>query len=142
MHAASADTAGSGGKTPRPRERLTTAQRLCRPADFDEARRLGRRVEAGPFTLRLRTRTGGVRRLGVIASRKAGPAVRRNRAKRVLRELFRRNQEALPAACDVVVVVRSNFFEHSFAAISEFYLRAVRQAAARKRDEAKEKPAG
>ncbi len=141
MHAAPADTAGSGGKSPRPSERLTTAHRLRQPADFDEARRLGRRVETGAFTLRLRAHAEGVRRLGVIASRKAGPAVRRNRAKRVLRELFRRNPEALPVSCDVVVVVRANFFEHSFAAIREFYLRAVRQAGTRKRDEASEKPA-
>ena len=40
------------------------------------------------------------RRLRVIASRKAGPSVKRNYAKRVLRELFRRHPEALPASCD------------------------------------------
>jgi ribonuclease P protein component len=137
MQPSPAIAAGGGGNGPRPRERLTAAQRLSRPADFDEARRLGRRVESGPFTLRLRTRTEGPRRLGVIASRKAGPAVRRNRAKRVLRELFRRHPEVLPPACDVVVIVRANFFEHSFAAIREFYLRAVRQAGQRKSGEAK-----
>jgi ribonuclease P protein component len=123
-----ATAAGDAGPSPRARERLSAAQRLRHAADFDEIRRLGRRAEAGPFTLRVRLRTEGPRRLGVIASRKAGPAVRRNRAKRVLRELFRRNPEALPPSCDVVIVVRSNFSDFSFAEIRERYLNAVKQA--------------
>jgi ribonuclease P protein component len=127
MLPAPATAVGDAGSTPPARERLSAAQRLRRPADFDEVRRLGRRAEAGPFTLRVRLRTEGPRRLGVIASRKAGPAVRRNRAKRVLRELFRRNPEALPPSCDVVIVVRANFPDFSFAEIRERYLHALRQ---------------
>ena len=114
--------------TPARRERFTSAQRLRTAADFDEIRRLGRRAETGAFTLRLRMRAEGPRRLGVIASRKAGPAVSRNRAKRVLRELFRRNQDALPPSCDVVVIVRPNFFEHTFGEIRERFLNAVKHA--------------
>jgi len=127
MPSAPATALGDAGPNPRARERLSAAQRLRHAADFDEIRRVGRRAEAGPFTLRLRLRTEGPRRLGIIASRKAGPAVRRNRAKRVLRELFRRNPEALPPSCDVVIVVRPNFGDFSFAEIRERYLHAVQQ---------------
>ncbi len=119
-------TAAEGAGQP-PRERLARGQRLRSPADFDEVRRLGRRAEAGPFTLRIRVRTEGPRRLGVIASRKAGPSVTRNRAKRVLRELFRRNAAELPPSCDVVVVVRPGFVDFPFAEIREKYLRALKQ---------------
>jgi ribonuclease P protein component len=132
MHAATATAAGDAAEGSRPRQRLGAAQHLRRPADFDEARRLGRRIEAGAFTLRLRMRPEGPRRLGVIASRKAGPAVRRNYAKRVLRELFRRNQDELPPACDVVVIVRPEFFAVPFAELRERYLNAVRQAGKKK----------
>ena len=45
-------------------------------------------------------------RLGVVASRKVGPAVTRNRAKRLVREVFRRNPSVFPAGFDVVVIVR------------------------------------
>ena len=123
---------GGSGLSPRPRERLAHAQRLRSPADFYEVRRVGRRAEAGPFTLRVRVRAEGSRRLGVIASRKAGNAVLRNRAKRALRELFRRHPDVLPRACDVVVVVRRNFAEFTFAEIRERYLHAVKQAAKQK----------
>jgi len=106
MSSAPATAAEDAGLSPRPsarldsprRERLASAQHLRSAADFDEVRRSGRRAEAGPFTLRLRLRTEGPRRLGIIASRKAGPSVTRNKAKRTLRELFRRNQDVLIAA--------------------------------------------
>ncbi|HTB62409.1 MAG TPA: ribonuclease P protein component [Opitutales bacterium] len=127
MPAAPATAVGDAGQSPRPRERLSAAQRLRHAADFDEIRRMGRKAEAGPFTLRLRPRTEGPRRLGVIASRKAGPAVMRNRAKRVLRELFRRNPDILPPSCDVVIVIRANFPDFSFAEIRERYFQAIRQ---------------
>jgi ribonuclease P protein component len=55
---------------------------------------LSLRVEKGPA------------RLGVVASRKVGPAVARNRAKRLVREAFRRNPTVFPEGLDVVIVVR------------------------------------
>jgi ribonuclease P protein component len=128
MPSAPAIIVGDAGPSPRPRECLSAAQRLRHAADFDEIRRLGRKAEMGPFTLRLRPRAEGPRRLGVIASRKAGPAVARNRAKRVLRELFRRNPDVLPASCDVVIVIRANFSDFSFAEIRDRYFQAIRQA--------------
>ncbi len=115
------------GQNPRPRERFASSQHLRSGADFDDVRRLGRRAETGPFTLRLRMRTEGPRRLGIIASRKAGPSVERNRAKRVMRELFRRNADALPPSCDVVAIIRSGFVKFPFAEIRERYLKALQQ---------------
>ncbi len=114
--------------TPRRAQRLPAHQRLRAASDFDEMRRTGRRIETGPFTLRWRLRGDGLRRFGVVASRKIGGAVQRNRAKRVLRDLFRRNQEAWPAACDIVAIVRPNFFDFSFSVLRERYLHAAQQA--------------
>jgi ribonuclease P protein component len=45
-------------------------------------------------------------RLGVVASRKVGPAVARNRAKRLVREAFRLHPEVFPRGLDVVIIVR------------------------------------
>lgn len=121
-------TAAEGvGNSPRPSERFSPSQHLRSPADFDEVRRLGRRAETGPFTLRVRVRTEGPRRLGIIASRKAGPSVERNRAKRVIRELFRRHANDLPPSCDVVAIIRAGFVEFPFAEVRERYLKALKQ---------------
>jgi ribonuclease P protein component len=45
-------------------------------------------------------------RLGLAVSTRVGPAVRRNRIKRLLREAFRLDQHDLPRGYDVVVSVR------------------------------------
>jgi ribonuclease P protein component len=56
---------------------------------------------------------GDAARLGVVASRKMGGSVQRNRAKRLVRESFRRNLSIFPARTDVVVIVRSGADELS-----------------------------
>ena len=52
-------------------------------------------------------------RLGVTVTRKVGGAVRRNRAKRLLREIFRRNRAALEPPMDLVVNARVALFDVS-----------------------------
>lgn len=51
------------------------------------------------------TATPAHARLGITVTRKVGNAVRRNRIKRVVREVFRRNRQAFPAA-DLVFVAK------------------------------------
>ena len=58
------------------------------------------------FTLE---RQGGAARLGIAATRKMGGAVERNRAKRVVRELFRHHKPA--GAIDVVVIPRRDILD-------------------------------
>ena len=67
---------------------------------------------------------GSTRRLGVIATKRLGNAVVRNRAKRLFRELFRRNQEAMPESCDLVVIPQPSIFDHSFAELEKLFLQA------------------
>lgn len=47
-------------------------------------------------------------RLGITVTRKVGNAVERNRIKRLVREVFRRNHRRLPAGYDVVWVAKRN----------------------------------
>jgi ribonuclease P protein component len=46
-------------------------------------------------------------RLGLAIGRRVGPAVERNRLKRLIREAFRLEQRVLPRGFDFVVTVRS-----------------------------------
>jgi ribonuclease P protein component len=47
-------------------------------------------------------------RLGITVTRKFGNAVARNRAKRVVRDVFRRSPDQLPAGIDVVVIPKTS----------------------------------
>src|SRR5688500_11196674 len=58
-------------------------------------------------------------RFGVAATRKLGSAVVRNRAKRLARELFRR--EKPPAGLDVILVPRREMLDASFASLEVDY---------------------
>ena len=46
-------------------------------------------------------------RLGITAGKKIGNAVKRNRAKRLIRLAYRENETAMPLGIDIVIVARS-----------------------------------
>jgi len=94
--------------------RFRPEQHLSRPGDIRAVREKGRRLDCRAFTLWWKHREApstpvpAGARVCVIASRAAvGPAVRRNRAKRRLREVFREQQTLVPAGCDVLLIARA-----------------------------------
>jgi ribonuclease P protein component len=94
--------------------RFRPEQHLRRQSDFRAVREQGRRFNCGAFTLWCLRRpaekaaAGDLCRVGVVASTAAvGHAVLRNRAKRRLREIFRRHQECVPAGCDLLLTARA-----------------------------------
>jgi ribonuclease P protein component len=67
-------------------------------------------------------------RLGIAATRKMGPAVERNRAKRLVRELFRHHKPA--EGIDVVVVPRREMLDAPYARLeAEFRTLLTRRPA-------------
>lgn len=72
----------------------------------------GVRRAAGPVVLYWRRRAGGGGpRVAVVAPRSVGKAVRRNRAKRLLREAVRRLLDRLPGDVDLVWIARPGLAE-------------------------------
>ena len=66
--------------------------------------------------------------MGVVASRKVGEAVARARAKRRLREAFRRNRYRLSGPCDVILVSRRSILSARWEEIETELLALARQA--------------
>lgn len=64
------------------------------------------REARGPLVIYARPNALPHPRLGLSTSRKVGPAVRRNRIRRLLREAFRHLQHDLPQGYDILIVVR------------------------------------
>jgi ribonuclease P protein component len=69
--------------------------------------------------------------LGVIASRRVGNAVKRNRGKRLVREIFRRNRDTLPRGSRFVVVLRSGFDRYAFGDLEQHFRKACGSIAAK-----------
>ena len=121
--------------------RFRTEQHLRRQRDFQAVREHGRRINCGAFTVWCLKRKpvsdssiegglseGGAKRVGVVASTAAvGNAVLRNRAKRRLREIFRRNQNAVSENCDVLLTARTAVTIWDFTELEKKFIEACRQ---------------
>jgi ribonuclease P protein component len=99
-------------------------------AEFELIYKTGFKRSGRLMTMFTREREAGPARLGIAATRKMGAAVERNRAKRLVRELFRHNKPA--AAVDVVVVPRREMLDAAYDRIeAEFRSLLGRRAAMR-----------
>jgi len=87
------------------RETLSPKQRLRHTSQFREAYDQNRRWHGRYMVLFLYSTPEASLRLGVVASKKVGNAIARARAKRRLREAFRRNRSHFTASTDDVVLI-------------------------------------
>src|SRR5512141_1016152 len=104
------------------RPRGETFPRVCRVGarrDFRAAYDHGAKHHGRLVVVFARPRAEGGLRLGLTATRKAGGAVGRNRARRRVREIFRRWAATAPeVGVDLVVNISEQASRASFAALS------------------------
>ena len=106
---------------------IPASQRLRKQSEFHEVRRSEHRIHCGPFVVQCALAggdSGSLPLLGVIASRRVGNAVKRNRGKRLVREIFRRHAGALPRGSRFVVVLRAGYARYDFADLEAEFIRA------------------
>ena len=89
-----------------PRFRFPRTARLRLPAEFRRVYGTGTSKRVGPLVVHACANGGSETRLGLSVSRRVGNAVRRNRVKRQLREVFRHLRHDLPGGYDLVITVR------------------------------------
>jgi ribonuclease P protein component len=88
--------------------------RVLKRGEFREIYETGRKVQARFFTAFVRGRAGEQRRLGITSTRKIGNAVARNRTRRLLREVFRKNKQLVPSGIDIVLNVKRSLLEATY----------------------------
>ncbi len=113
-------------------ERFTKARRMRRRGEFTRVFDLSHRTKGRYFTLLMAPNTAGSARLGIVASRKLGDAVRRNRAKRLIREIFRRTgSPSSGRGVDIVVIPRRELFDAAYSSLESDFRGALERGAAR-----------
>ncbi len=87
-------------------ERFRPQDRIRKRTEYKAGYAQGRRIPSRSFVLFVTRNTLGRPRLGITVTRRIGGAVKRNRAKRLIREIFRRHKSELMDV-DIIVNGRS-----------------------------------
>ena len=98
---------------------LSAAERIRRRPEFERVYKSGAKAHGRFMTVFVLPNGGAWPRLGVAATRKIGSSVDRSRAKRLVREIFRRHKTA--SALDIVVIPRREMLHAPFESLATDY---------------------
>ncbi len=94
-------------------ERLRPIQRLQCPFEFTTVFEKGSSFRTPCLRFHYLRRGRELSRLGLVVTRRIGGAVQRNRVKRLLRDVYRKNQKLLTEPYDIVLVPQGGVRSHS-----------------------------
>lgn len=101
-------------------------ERLLARSDFKRVLAQGRKQTVDrTCTLFVLPNPLGRKRLGIIASRKVGTAVARNRAKRKIREIFRRHKHLGGRNMDIVVISARKLVNLPYAILEQKLIKTL-----------------
>ena len=104
--------------------------RIRSPLEFERILKQGARRTGQHFIVMTATETEDLARLGLVASRRAGNAPQRNRAKRLVREWFRARRGSMTRP--LVVIIRSGACQLTLGEATQQLDRLVTQRTAAK----------
>ncbi len=100
---------------------------LRKQADFDAVYKRGRSV-GDKYVVLFYLKNGlDHNRTGFLASKKVGNSVKRNRARRLMRESFRHIAEELPQGYDIILIARNTIPGRSFMEVDNSIIHAFRR---------------
>ncbi len=101
------------------RNALPRSRRLRKRADYQAARKLSRRFHTSHFIILVTPSTTSDARLGITVTKKIGSAVHRNRIKRLVREVYRQNQQLFPDHTDIVFIAKPGAAALNYQAVRQ-----------------------
>jgi ribonuclease P protein component len=110
-------------------ETLSLNERLRYKRDFTKVYAEGKRYRGKYFILAYCPIESGPSRFAAVASKKIGNAVKRNRAKRRIRSLFRRNKHLIHTSLDMVFISKKNIITAPWPLIEQDFVKALKTIA-------------
>jgi len=107
-------------------ENFTPQERIRKKKDFLHLYKKGNRYRGKYFILIYLSNELTFSRVAVVASKKLGNAAQRNRAKRWLRTLFRRNKELFQKPFDLIFIPRKQIHEAKWQNLADDYKTALK----------------
>jgi len=106
-------------------ETLGPQERIRKRKDFLFLYKKGYRYRGKYFNLIYLSNDFSFSRMAVIVSKKVGNAVKRNKIKRQMRTLFRRNKSLLKAPLDIIIIAKKEILESSWLTLKGDYFSAL-----------------
>jgi len=106
-------------------ETLSPQERIRKKKDFLLLYIKGKRYRGKYFNLIYLSNNLGFSRMATVVSRKVGNSVKRNKIKRYMRDLFRRNKERLKDHVDMVIIPKKDILDLPWTSLQKEYLSAI-----------------
>lgn len=109
--------------------------RITSGEDYQKLYRNGKSVANRDLVIFFLKRKDEGLRIGISVSKRIGSAVVRNRTKRLIREAFRQNKDAIKKGYDIVFVARQPIREKSFHDVEKTFIDVLSKAGLIEKDE-------
>jgi ribonuclease P protein component len=106
---------------------LGKVERIRKGKEFKAVFSNGKRLRFSAFSICFAKNSYGFCRIGLSASKKIGGAVKRNRAKRRIRELFRLSKHRLNCGYDIVFILNRTCAEKDWEELRAEFDKLVRR---------------
>lgn len=98
---------------------------IRKSGEFAQVYQQGRRLKGAGFTVLYLANDLGRTRLGVSIHRMLRGSVRRNRIKRIVKEVFRLHRDFFPTASDIVITIGPHFKYPSYESFRQAVFRLI-----------------
>jgi ribonuclease P protein component len=105
-----------------PDEQFPKSERILKRDEYRHAYDQGRKYKAKYFTAFVLPNKLERARLGITATRKVGKSYKRNRARRLIREVFRKNKWRIDQGIDIVINARGIMVDTSYDEIEKDFI--------------------
>lgn len=107
---------------------MAEIERLKKNVEFKNVYKKGKSIPDKFVVIYLCKNTSNVTRVGFTASKKVGNSVKRNKARRLMKETFRKNSDNIKTGYDIVFIARVAIINANYFDVEKSISRVMKKA--------------